>query len=313
MWLDVLKVAAGVVLLFLGGNYLLKSSVSIAQALQIPKIIIGMTIVSFATSAPELIVSMNAAFSGNSAIALGNVVGSNIANIGLVLGLVLILTPIDIQKGFYKTDWPMLMLISGLLALFLFVNPGLQRWEGLVLLLLISAFLFFLIKYQTKAVVEDEHEDVGTYPIKKALIFLVIAGVILWLGSEWLVSGASEIAQQIGISERVIAISVVAVGTSIPELAASLIAIANKEKAIGLGNVIGSNIFNIGSVLGITAMLLPVPVTDPRFLEFDIWVMMGISAILLPMVFLPKNLTLSRWEGIGLLAIYIGFIYFSLS
>lgn len=309
---DILFIAIGLVLLILGGNWLLKAAVAMSLRLNIPKIVIGMTVVSFATSAPELIVSINAAMDGFPDLALGNVVGSNIANLGLVLGITVILSRIDVNKSFYITDWPVMMLASALFFGFIYFDGELQRYEGFAMVILLFLFLIYLLRFQKQAVVDEIPEDDVPLPLYKTVLFLAIGGVALWGGSELLIQGAVGMATSYGVSERVIAVTVVSVGTSIPELAASIIAVLKKEKAISLGNLIGSNIFNLLAVLGITAMIQPIKVMDQGLLTNDIFWMLGISFLLLPLVFFPQRMRLGWKEGLILLACYVAFLYVTL-
>ena len=310
--MDFLLILGGLILLILGGNWLLKSAVALSLKLEIPKIVIGMTVVSFATSAPELIVSVNAALNGASDLALGNVVGSNIANISLILGVTLLFGSMEVQKSFYKTDWPVMMLASIFLFFFLTDDKIITKFEGVVFVALLIVFLIFLIRFQKTAIVEEIPNDDESLPSYKILFFLAIGGVSLWGGSEFLINGATSLAKNFGVSDRVIGVTVVSVGTSIPELAASIIAIIKKEKAISLGNLVGSNIFNILGVLGITAIITPIAVVDQKFLTNDIFWMLATSLLILPLVFLPKGLKLNWIDGVVLLFIYSGFVYWTL-
>ena len=304
-----LFILAGLGLLVVGGNLLLKAAVSVSLRLSIPKIVVGMTVVSFATSLPELVVSVNAALAGSPSIALGNVVGSNAANLGLVLGVTLLFGSMQVKRSFYVTDWPVMMVASVLLWFFL-VNDGvLQRPEGAILLLLLFGFLWYLLKVQQPAVEDELPEDVELLSPLKNIVYLGIGVVGLWLGSEWLVNGAIDLAQTFGVSDRVIGITVVSIGTSIPELAASIIAMLRKEKAISLGNLVGSNIFNIMAVLAITGLIQPIKVDDPQFLSSDVLFMLGFAAALLPLVLLSKKRELNYLQGVALLAGYFFFIY----
>jgi len=311
--LNVLYVVIGLALLIAGGNWLLKSAVALSMRLNIPKIVIGMTVVSFATSAPELIVSIKAALDGFPDLALGNVVGSNIANLGLVLAITIILGSIDVRRSFYTTDWPVMMLASLLFFGFIYFDGELQQYEGIVMVITLFIFLVYLLRFQKTAVVDELPEDDIMLPLYKTVLFLGLGGTALWGGSEFLIKGAVNLATTFGISERVIGITVVSIGTSIPELAASVIAVIKKEKAISLGNLIGSNIFNLLAVLGITSIITPIKVMDQGLLSNDIFWMLGISFLILPLVFLPKGLRLGWRDGIALLAVYIIFIYFTIS
>ena len=306
-----LFIIAGLALLILGGNWLLKSAVALSLRLNISRIIIGMTVVSFATSAPELIVSVNAALDGFPDLALGNVVGSNIANLGLVLAIIIILGSIDVRRSFYFTDWPVMMVASLLFFGFIYFDGQIQRYEGGIMFLVLFIFLVYLLKYQRTAVVEEPHEDDKPVPLYMAVLFFGLGGAALWGGSELLVSGSVGLATFYGVSDRVIGVTVVSVGTSIPELAASVIAVIKKEKAISVGNLIGSNIFNLLAVLGITSLITPIKVIDDGLLSNDIFWMLGISFLILPLVFFPKGLRLGWRDGIVLLATYSVFIYYT--
>lgn len=307
--MNFLLILLGLTLLIFGGNWLLKSAVSISLKLEIPKIVIGMTVVSFATSAPELIVSIKAALDGFSDLSLGNVMGSNIANLGLVLGVTLLIAKIDVQRGFYKTDWPVMMLATILFAIFIFNDNVISQIEGIILFALLLAVLVFLLKFQKQAVVDEMPEDDELLPNYKTALFLIIGAIGLWGGSELLIKGAVDLAKDFGVSERLIAVTVVSIGTSIPELSASIIAVVNKEKAISLGNLIGSNMFNILAVLGVTAIISPISVNDTTLLSNDIYWVIGISILILPLVFFPKKLRLDWKDGLILLFCYGVFLY----
>jgi cation:H+ antiporter len=307
--MNLLFIVIGLVLLILGGNWLLKSAVGFSLRLQIPKIVIGMTVVSFATSAPELIVSIKSALDGHADLALGNVIGSNIANLGLVLAITILISTISVEKSFYKTDWPVMIIASLMLYGFIAFDGVLVRYEGIILFAMLIVFLIYLLRFQKPAVVDELPEDDVLLPLYKNVLFLVIGGVALWGGSELLIEGAVGMATKFNVSERVIGITIVSVGTSIPELAASVIAILKKEKAISLGNLIGSNVFNILAVLGLTSIITPITVKDQGLLTSDIYWMLGVSLLIFPLVFAPVKMKLSWKEGLILIILYIGFIY----
>ena len=311
--MNFLLIFGGFILLILGGNWLLKSAVSISLRLQIPKIVIGMTVVSFATSAPELIVSIKSALEGYPDLAIGNVIGSNISNLGLVLGITLLIAKIDVQKSFYTTDWPVMMIASFLLFFFLYNDHVISSTEGIILFSFLAVFLIYLLRFQKQAVVDEMPEDDEALSNYKTALFLIIGGVGLWGGSELLINGATHLAKDFGVSERIIGITVVSVGTSIPELAASIIAVIKKEKAISIGNLIGSNVFNILAVLGITSMITPINIKDPALYTNDIYWMLGISFSLLLLVFMPKKMRLERKSGVILLIAYAIFLYTTLT
>ena len=306
--MDYLSLLAGFIILILGGNWLLKAAVALSLRLGIPKIVIGMTVVSLATSAPELIVSLNSALNGHADIALGNIIGSNIANLGLVLGIVTIISTISVQKNFYIIDWPMMMFSSILLYLFLAYDGILERYEGAILFTLLIVFIIYLFKSDKTAVVDEMPEDEVELPVHTTLFFFLIGGVGLWGGSELLINGAINLARDFEVSERIIGITIISVGTSVPELAASLIAVIKKEKGISIGNLLGSNMFNILGVLGITSMITPIQVEDQGLLTFDIFWMLYFAVIILPLVFILSRMQLGWKEGIVLLGSYIAFI-----
>jgi cation:H+ antiporter len=307
--MNFLLIIGGLILLILGGNWLLKSAIALSLKLNISKVVIGMTVVSFATSAPELIVSINAALNGSSDLALGNVIGSNIANLGLVLGITLLLGTMEVSKSFYKLDWPVMMLASALLFLFLFNDSVIVQYEGIILFSSLVFFLIYLLRSQKNAVSDEISDDDVHMPAYKVILFLTIGALGLWGGSELLIKGATAMALDFGVTERVIGVTIVSIGTSVPELAASIIAVVKKEKAISLGNLIGSNIFNILAVLGITSIITPISLSDERLLTNDIFWMLGISFIVLPLVFIAKKFKLTWIEGVFLLIAYCLFIY----
>jgi len=304
-----IAIIVGIVLLIKGGDWLMRSAVSLSLKLNIPKIVIGMTVVSFATSAPELIVSIRSALSGHPDLALGNIIGSNIANLGLVLAITIIISPISVNSNFYKTDWPMMISATFLFFIFIFFDHELSSVEGLVMFVLLISFLFYLIFYQKETIVDEVSENENILNFTQISYYLFAGGFSLWLGSETLIKGAVALALDNGVSERIISVSIISIGTSIPELSASIIAVINKEKAISIGNLIGSNIFNLLAVLGITSIIAPVSVVDMGLLDNDIWWMIGISFLILPLVFVFKRNQLSKIEGVILLSIYLSFLY----
>ena len=268
-----------------------------------------MTVVSFATSAPELIVSLNATLNGFSNFAVGNVIGSNIANIGLVLGIITIIYPITLQQRFYTSDFPILMLSTFLFYLLLITGSKISRVEGIILLVLISLIIIYLFLYQKKSISEfSDLGDISKISISKSIIYVLFSGLLLWLGSETLIKSAISIANRYEISERVISVTMVAIGTSIPELAASVVASVKKQNDLSIGNLIGSNIFNLLVVIGITSTVLPIEQIDSKIIFNDmLWVIL-FSAIILPLAYLKRKNILTRKKGIILLTLYLIFI-----
>jgi cation:H+ antiporter len=296
----------GLIVLIIGGNLLLKSAVSISMKFGIPRLLIGMTVVSLATSAPELIVSIKSAIKGSPDLAISNVLGSNIANLGLVLGITILFSPINISKSVYKKEWP-IMMFSALYFLIVILDGVITKIEGGILVCFLIITIISLIKLRDKNEVEDQLENEDS--IIKSIIILFFGGLFLFYGSEWFIDGAIQLANSFGISERIIGITVVSVGTSIPELVTSLVALFNKEKNISLGNLLGSNIFNVFAVLGITSLVTPLSVLDQNIIDFDIYVMLFFAALILPLIFFPKKLVLARKEGLIILLFYSFYLY----
>ena len=313
--MSILFILIGLALLVVGGEFLVRAAVALSFKLNVSRMVIGLTVVSFATSAPELIVSLQAALDGFSDISLGNVIGSNVANIGLVLGITAIISSLAVDREFYRFNWPVMMLFSFALYYFLKTGENISRLEGLALVIALGIYLILLIyrsRKQAELPVEGIDDSLKETTNFKMIIWLLIGGGALWGGSELLVSGAVDLATALGVSERVISVTMIAIGTSVPELAASVIAALKKEKSISLGNLIGSNIFNIASVLGITALIQPIYLQSDKILTSDIFWMIAISFILVPLAFLPQKYILSRYKGVILFvgyAIFIGIAF----
>ena len=288
---------------------LTKSSVDISLKLSIPKIIIGMTVVSFATSAPELIVSLNATLDGLPNFAIGNVLGSNIANIGLVLGIITIIYPISLKKRFYNTDFPLLIMSTVLFYYIIYTESQISRVEGIILVISITLILFYLFFYQKNDQSEFSEElDKDKISIFKSFLYILFSGSLLWLGSETLIKSAISVANKLEISERIISITMVAIGTSVPELAASIVASLKKQNDLSIGNLIGSNIFNLLVVIGITSSIVPINGIDKSIINNDmLWVVL-FSVIILPLAYFGRKNVLTRKKGIMLLALYLIFI-----
>ena len=307
--MDFLGIFFGIILLSQGGDLLTKSSVDISLKLSIPKIIIGMTIVSFATSAPELIVSLNATLDGLPNFAIGNVLGSNIANIGLVLGIITIIYPITLKQRFYNTDFPLLLISTGLFYYIIYTGNQISRNEGFVLVILIILILSYLFFYQRNNADEFSDElNKNNISIYKSFLYIFFSGSLLWLGSETLIKSAISVANKFEISERIISITMVAIGTSIPELAASVVASLKKQNDLSIGNLIGSNIFNLLVVIGITSSIIPINGIEDGLIYNDmLWVVL-FSIIILPLAYMKRRNVLTRKKGIMLLVLYLIFI-----
>jgi cation:H+ antiporter len=298
----------GLVLLFVSGKFLVDSSVAISRRLKIPRMIIGLTVVAFGTSAPELLVSLQAAFSGYPEIAIGNVVGSNISNILLVLAITALIYPIPAPASSVRRDWPIMMLVSFLLFIFT-LNGWLSRFEGAVFVGLLAMYITYSVLRSRGAKSEavDENSQ-GNMKWWVALLIFLGSCVGLAFGADLLVDNVALIAEDIGLSKRVVSITMVAVGTSIPELATSVIAALKKETDISVGNIIGSNIMNIISVLGFTSLVSPIRVSTETS-RFDIPWMLGVSVLLLLVMLPAARSRITRWEGSFMILIYLLYIY----
>ena len=307
--MNLLFILLGFFFLVIGGEFIVRSSVALSFKFNISKFVIGMTVVSFATSLPELIVSINAAMNDSPSIAINNIIGSNIANIGLVLSLIAILSNISVDKKFFKRDWPWMFFLS--LALWLFISNDyiLSRYEGLMLLILLTIFIVSVLKNSDTVEMHSEVNDkLSNASNFKIFIWLTISIITLYFGAEFLVDGAVNFAEQINISEAVISVSIVAIGTSIPELAASLVAITKNEKGISVGNLIGSNIFNIGSVLGITALIKEIPIAE-EIIQRDIIWMLIFALLIMILVIFPERNKVSKYKGLIMILAYFLFIF----
>ena len=300
------------VILIFSGDLLVKGASRIALQIHLSPLVVGLTIVAFGTSAPELFISINSAVTGSPDIAMGNVIGSNICNLALVLGTASMISPMSIQSTSLKIDWPVAM--GGSLLLYLFILDGLlQTVEGVVFLIALVLYLYFIIKKSrkdNKAIKEVEKElpVAGTEKkmIWKDILFILLGCVGLYYGSDWFVEAAKFLAKGFGVSERVIGLSVVALGTSVPELVTAGVASIKKETDIALGNLIGSNIFNIFSILGITSIIKNILVSE-LIVSKDIMWMLAITLLVLPMMITSK--LIARIEGFFLLVIYVYYIY----
>lgn len=304
-----IQLISGLAILVVGGEFLVRSSTKLAVYMKVSSIVIGLTIVSFGTSFPELVVSVDAALHGHPDIALGNVVGSNIANIALVLGLTALIFPIAVGRSTLVKDWPIMLFVSALLILFGW-DLEIERWEGIVLFLGIITYNVWIIRSSRKQNKEIEEVETnfkkGTADLLRTLLLLLISlGGLIW-GADLLVDGAVGVARAFNIEERIIAITIIAFGTSAPELATSLIAVFRKEDGISLGNLIGSNVFNILGILGATSILHPISV-NVEIKSFDFMFMIGIPLLLLPLMLF--QLKVSRFAGFLLLTSYFGYIF----
>jgi cation:H+ antiporter len=304
--MDYVLVLGGIALLIISGDWLVKAGSALAAYFRIPPIIVGVTIISFGTSAPELFVSVSASINGFSDVAIGNVVGSNIANIGLVLAVSAVIVAIPIQWSTIKLDFPV-MILSAILFLFFAMDLEISRIEGTILLLVMLVYILFIIRTLRKNKKSEEKQivEVKYKPIVSILLIIISCSGLV-LGSQFLVDGSVNIATKFGISERIISLTVVAIGTSLPELTTSIIAAFKRNLDIAAGNVIGSNIFNTLVILGTSALIKPLSI-NPSVMQIDIWFMIGF-AVLLGLFFMPlKRPRISGWEGLVFLLAYVGY------
>ncbi|WP_113925039.1 calcium/sodium antiporter [Cognataquiflexum aquatile] len=296
----------GLLILLGGGKFLVDGASSIALKFGLSQGFIGLTIVAFGTSAPELLVSLNAALDGKSDIAIGNVIGSNIANISLVLGISATLFPIKINSSVFKVDY-IVLIFSSLIFYILSLNGIISRLEGfalLFILILINIYFFFKLGKATAG--DLEGDLILPLPIWKSLFFLCLGIFGLYYGADLFVESAVGIASIFGVSERIIGITVIAIGTSLPEMATSVIAAVNKKTDIAVGNIIGSNIMNILAIIGATAAISPIPVSE-GFLNQDFYWMLGLTIVLFPI--LKSGDRVSRIEGMFLFVAYFTYIF----
>lgn len=305
MWINILLILAGLALLYFGGEILITGSVRISRHYRIPPFIVGATVIGFGTSAPELAVSILATLQDAPEMALGNVIGSNIANVALVLGATAFLSPLSIRESLLKKEAPPL-LIATFLIMGLVWNMELARWEGLVLISLLAVYLWLAFSKREDSHVEIEEEVKyfsGKGPAFQFL--LIIVGLVLLVGgAKWLVEGSVNIARSFGISEWLIGISIVAVGTSLPEIVSSLMAAYRGHGEMSIGNVFGSNIFNILMVLGTTATINPLHIKEP--IHFDLWISTGLTCLLLILIRIEHDL--SKRDGFILLSCYVTYM-----
>lgn len=308
----------GFVLLFFGGELLVRGSVSLALKMKISTLVVGMTVVSFATSAPELFVSLQAVLNGSSNIALGNVIGSNIANITLVLGVTATIFRVKISKQTLSLNYPMMLGASFLFGGVLYYFKGIPVSFGIFFLVLLILFVWLLIvnsrkEYLNAEIKEDKClENVPDDSLLKNLVFLILGVVLLKYGADFLINSTKILAKNLGVSDRVIAVTIIAIGTSIPELATSIIAAFKKEENLAVGNLIGSNIFNILAVLGVTSSVKKINIDDSAIFSFDYFWMMLITLMVGLFIYVFSKQQISRKEGVFLLLIYLFYMYQSL-
>ncbi len=312
MTYDIPLLIGGLALLVLSGEVLVRNAAGMAIKASIPPLIVGLTVVSIGTSAPEIFASIQAALAGNPGLAIGNVVGSNIANLALILGVTALIHPVKVDRSLLRTDWPVMMFGTVAFGVFAW-DLVFTHFEGTLLLLGTLLLMSFLIYRSQKARkssepdpdYEGEFDRFAGRPYALLVLGAAVACVGLYFGSEWFISGARGIAQAAGVSDHIIGVTVVAFGTSVPELVASAAAAIKEQSDLALGNLVGSNIFNIFLALGSTSLVAEMPV-DPAVIQTDFWWMGGIALLLLPMMLHKK--VFHRWKGAVLLALYIAYI-----
>ena len=310
MIFEVFFLVLGLVLLVVGSDLLLRSSVDLSLKYNVSKLVIGLTIVSFATSAPELLISVSSVLKDSSDIAISNVIGSNIANIGMVFSIALLFVTIKIKKENIKYDFPWLIIVS-LLFIWFLQDSQIDRFEGLVFTSVLVLFIIF--SFKVRANENEDLDDLSTsnMSLSKIFIFLALSSILLYSGSELFVESSIFFANYFGVSERVIGLTMVAMGTSLPELATTLVAIYKKELDISIGNIIGSNIFNILAVIGITSIIRTLSIKSSEILSFDIYVMFAFSAVLGIFFFFPRKYKMYSIHGLFLLSAFLLY-YFTL-
>ncbi|WP_277208894.1 calcium/sodium antiporter [Isoptericola croceus] len=318
---NILLLLAGFVLLVGGGEALVRGAASLARTMGMSALVVGLTVVSFATSSPELAVSAGAALSGSPGLAVGNVVGSNIANILLVLGVSALVVPLAVTSQVVRTDIPVMIGLAAL-ALVLALDGTISTVDGVLLIALLAGYLVVTVLRSRRGWTDEAPPRGDTRPTRwfrttrarsvLTDIILVAVGVALLVtGAQLLVRGATQIATTFGVSDLVIGLTVVAVGTSLPELATSIIAVRRGERDLAVGNIVGSNIFNIGAVLGITAVIAPGGIgVDPAAVHFDLPLMVAVTLALLPVAFTGQ--IIKRWEGALFVALYVAYVAFVL-
>lgn len=313
MLLNILMLIVGLFVLIIGGDFLVKGASSIALRAHISPLVVGLTIVAFGTSAPELLISVKAALGGSPDMTMGNVVGSNICNLALVLGITALIGAIRVQPDSIKIDWPVTM-GSSLLLYFVVKEEAamIRTYEGIIFIILLLVYTVFIIRKSRKetkarrALEEDLGLDEPSPNKFKDILYIALGGAGLYFGADWFVGGAKDMALFLGVSERVIGITVLALGTSLPELVTSIVASVKKETDMALGNLMGSNIFNILSILGITSIIQDIHVSE-QIIAHDMVTMIGITLLVLPMMLYKRQI--GRISGAILVLVYLFYTY----
>lgn len=306
--MEYLFLAAGFILLIKGADFFVEGSSSVAKRLRVPSLIIGMTIVAMGTSLPECSVSISAALAGNTGVAVGNAVGSNIFNLMVVSGACALFCPLPVTKDILKKEFPFSILVAVILFGLGYVSMSLGHLDGVILLVIFAFFLLWMVRSAMKARQESvgEEEEYKILPVWQCILYIVGGAVAIKYGGDFVVDSASKIAETFGMSQNLIGLTIVAFGTSLPELVTSLVAAKKKETEMALGNVIGSNIFNILMVLGVAAAISPMKFNMENII--DIILLAGMSLLVLFFCWTKEKLV--RWEGAVMLFIYAGYVVY---
>ncbi len=309
--LTVILFFVGFAALIKGADWLVAGASSLAQRLGVSALVIGLTIVAFGTSAPELVVNLISVFNGNTEIAIGNVVGSNIVNILLILGIAAVIYPLSVKQGTVYKEIPFALLAVVVVAVMVndvffdgSITNTLGRIDGMILIGFFAIFLYYIFGIaRTSANTEEADEEVVQYSWHRSVALIIFGLSGLVIGGKWIVDGAVSFATSLGVSEALIGLTIVAVGTSLPELATSAVAAYKKNVDIAVGNIVGSNIFNVFWILGISATIKPLPFSST--LSFDVFVVVGVTVLLFMALFVGKKHTIERWQGGLFILLYI--------
>lgn len=305
----ILSLIGGLAIMLAGAEGLVRGASALALKVGISPLVVGLTVVAFGTSSPELVVSIGSALEGNSDIAIGNVIGSNISNIALILGITALINPIKINVQVIKREIPIMIAVT-LIFLLMFLDLSLSRLEGALLfagIIFYTSISYYLSKKENKEVEQEFEKEIPAVKGRTttSILFVVIGFVCLAAGSNFFVNAAVEIAMLFNVSQVIIGLTIVAIGTSLPELITSIVASLKKEGDIAIGNVVGSNIFNLLSILGITAVILPIASEGIKLIDLGMFVLTAV--IMLPLA--RTGFVLNRWEGALLIILYIVYVY----
>ena len=305
--LQVVLLLVGFVFLIKGSDFFVDGASSIASILRVPTIIVGLTIVAFGTSAPEAAVSITSSLTGSNAMAVSNVIGSNLFNMLMVIGIAALLSNLLMEKSVLEKDLPFLVVITIIFAIFIFIGKGITNIEGIILLLILVAYIVYLI-YSTKKTGNLDHVEKPKFTLKKSIFFIIIGLVGIILGGDLVVDSASAIAIALGMSETLVGLTIVAIGTSLPELVTSITALKKGENQLVIGNVIGSNIFNILFVLGASSAISAIPINSSMLT--DVVFMLGVT--ILCFIFGKTQEKYDKKEGAILIALFIAYMAFAI-